>query len=417
MQNMLSQKLGANFKGVTVNLILLANTMVWYLFLCGFIKNNAGFVGSDIVLIVGVNLSALVLSAVLSINIIQKITNRLQFIIYWLVVGVFLSPIVFLIGSVSFFSVILISCAIGAYFGFGLPVVLGYCSSNVESVHRAKVSGLAVFFYCVGFALMIFLVRDSVSAAIVLTVWKLCGLIAILLLKPSESVINKQEKVSYKSVLTNRSVLLYFFPWLIFSIVNNFALPILSASFDVAIVHSLTMVENVLAGVSAIFFGFLADRFGRKRLLFFGFTLLGLGYAILGLLIPYDRGLYFYTIADGIAWGVFTTLFLFTIWGDIAGKKDSEKFFVIGFLPYIISTFLQAVFGQYVADSIMDLAVVFPFACFFLFITAIPLFLAPETLSEKVMKDKALTSYFEKAQKVVENDVAKNHKKCAAADD
>ena len=43
------------------------------------------------------------------------------------------------------------------------------------------------------------------------------------------------------------------------------------------------IIENLLAGFSAVVCGFLADRQGRKRLALMGFALLGLGYAALGL--------------------------------------------------------------------------------------------------------------------------------------
>jgi hypothetical protein len=44
------------------------------------------------------------------------------------------------------------------------------------------------------------------------------------------------------------------------------------------------LVENVLAGASAIVWGVLADRKGRKRLALMTFVLLGVGYALLGFL-------------------------------------------------------------------------------------------------------------------------------------
>lgn len=47
-------------------------------------------------------------------------------------------------------------------------------------------------------------------------------------------------------------------------------------------------------------------------------------------------------------------------------------------------------------------AQVFPFASFFLFIAVLPLFYAPETLPEKIMKKRELTIYVEKAQEIAE---------------
>jgi MFS family permease len=419
MQDSLQEESASiNLKSAVFNIILVVTTLSWYLCFFSFLKGNSGFEGHYLVIIFGVNLIAVIFSAVLGTKLIQKIGKRLKFITYWIIVGVLLSSLTLFIGGSSFFYVTLISCVIGAYFGFGFPIVLGYYSASIKNVYRAKVSGLIIFFTFAGFAVTLAFVHYTVFIPIVLILWKLCGLLAILGLKPSDEEVNKveEDKVSYKSVLNSRSVLLYFIPWLMFSLVNNFAFPVLYTAFDSAQVNLMTMLEGIIAGVSAIVFGFLADRFGRKRLLFFGFVLLGLGYALLGLFPAYERGFLFYTVADGISWGIFMALFLLTLWGDIAGERDAEKFFVIGFFPYLLSNFLQILFGNYVASSITDLSAVFSFACFFLFITAVPLYLAPETLSERDKQMVDLRKYYEKAKLKVDKEAEKSQKTNRAID-
>ncbi|MCL1978057.1 MAG: MFS transporter [Candidatus Bathyarchaeota archaeon] len=396
------RKLNMGSKTVVINVILAVNALVWYLYFFSFLKTNSSFAGTDFIINIGFSLLAVVLSAVLSTKLIQKIENRLKFLFYWMLVGALLSPISLFVGSASFFSVIIISGLIGVYFGFGFPVLMGYYSATTKNTQRAKTSGLTLFLMTICLFAVTMITKDAVSTAIVLTVWKLGGLIAIMALKPSETKINKEEKVSYKSILKMRSVLLYFAPWLIFSIVNNFAYPVLYSSISAETVTLVATVGTALTGFFAVFFGFLADRFGRKYLLVFGFTLIGLGYATLALFSEYGNVLWLYTVVDSIAWGIFAPLFLLTLWGDIAGKRDSEKFFVIGFLPYLLSNFLGASLGQYVAVSVTNLTVVFSFIGFFLFLTAIPLFMAPETLSEKEINDNELQRYIEKVQKIAE---------------
>jgi MFS family permease len=58
------------------------------------------------------------------------------------------------------------------------------------------------------------------------------------------------------------------------------------------------MIENLLAGIVAVISGFFADSVGRKRLTLAGFTLLGLGYAILGLFPMNSLGWWFYNISN-----------------------------------------------------------------------------------------------------------------------
>ena len=53
----------------------------------------------------------------------------------------------------------------------------------------------------------------------------------------------------------------------------------------------------------------------------------------------------------------------------------------------------------------------FSFAAFFLFAATLPLFYAPETLPEKIMKDHDLKSYIENAKKKAAKEAGKVHKK------
>jgi len=417
-------------KNDIVNLVVLVNAVVWYLCFFSFLKNGSGITGNGLIIVFGINLITTCLAAILSTKIIQKIENRLKFIKYWLIVGIFLSLLPLLVGStffdftlisnavgtvphiftptsVSFVMVSLISGVVGLYCGLGAPIIMGYYSATTKSIHRAKISGLIIFSICFSFIPVILLARGPVSTAIVLVIWKLCGLLAIVLLKPSEAKINKDENVSYKNVLKTREIVLYLIPWLMFCLVNNLALPTLNIGFGSDFMAPMVMVENMLAGIFAVIFGIAADYLGRKRLLFLGFTMMGFGYVTLGLFPLSKSGLYFYTLVDGIAWGIFTALFILTIWCDIADERNCEKFFVIGFLPYIFSTFLQIVFSQFITFSITDFSRVFFFLSLFLFIAVTPLYLAPETLSEKDKRDNDLKIYLKKAQKKVEKEANK----------
>lgn len=171
------------------------------------------------------------------------------------------------------------------------------------------------------------------------------------------------------------------------------------------------MFTNVIAGICAVVFGFLADKKGRKRLALVGFALLGNGYAALGLFNGNYAVAWFYTCVDGIAWGAFTVLFLTTLWGDISQGNNGEKYYLLGVLPYLFSSFAGNSLSAYLANNnIVSETTVFSFAAFFLFAATLPLFYAPETLSEKVLKDIDLMSYVDKAKKKAEAEVKKLQK-------
>jgi MFS family permease len=170
---------------------------------------------------------------------------------------------------------------------------------------------------------------------------------------------------------------------------------------DEELIRLSTVIENIIAGVFAVVAGITSDLIGRKRTVMAGFILFGLGYAMLGV-FPFNiLSWYFYTVVDGIAWGIIYVIFLFTIWGDLAQGRPSEKYYAIGILPFSLSSFLHLTAGPIIAEKISPYAI-FSFAAFFLFLAVVPLMYAPETLPEKKIRERELKKYVEKAKKVKE---------------
>jgi MFS family permease len=177
-------------------------------------------------------------------------------------------------------------------------------------------------------------------------------------------------------------------------------------------VSNLLIIENGILGVSAIGAGFLLDKVGRKQAAIAGFVLLGISFAFLGLYPTSLISWYFYTVFDGITWGILLVLFVVCIWGELDQNVSSDKYYAIGVLPFFISNFLSLVLANYiVVNSPYEL---FSFIAMFLFIAVLPLLYAPETLPEKIMKDRALKGYVEKALKQVQKEAAKSHIKDSA---
>ena len=96
-------------------------------------------------------------------------------------------------------------------------------------------------------------------------------------------------------------------------------------------------------------------------------------------------------------------IFIFSIWGDIAEGRRSEKIYAIGIMPFLLSTFIRFSLGSYLVTyiSLEGFSMIFSFFSFFLFIAVLPLVLAPETMSELAIKNNDLKSYITKAQKRV----------------
>ena len=399
-------KFGASLKVAATSIVMVANALIWYFFYFSFLLdviNTTGFSNFENLVIWSLNFSGIAISALLSYSVINRVKNRTTFLLYWLFAGAILSLMPLAINITQFYFIAIFSLLGGAYFGLGMPICFGYFASVTEAMNRSRLSGLTFLFVFLGFFFLSILnITDIMLNSIILAVWKFGGFMALLLLKQEEQICQSAD-LSYGSILKNRSFFLYFIPWLMFSVVNYLAIPIMSDFFAENFVnHNLVaIIENALAAVFAVVFGFLADYFGRKRLAVTGFVLLGLGYASLGLVSGSTLGCWFYVIVDGVAWGSFYTLFLMTLWGDLAQGRSSEKYYALGSLPYLFSNFMRISLGAVIGDVVAESAI-FSFASLFLFLAVLPLIYAPETLPERIIKKRELETYLEKAKRASE---------------
>lgn len=397
--------LGNSKKNVATNIIILANAFVWYSYAFSFLTATIIEAGlsNDIVQILGVHFLGIFLSVIAGELVSRRTNRRIPFILYWMLAGVFLSLAPLVISYSTFTGIIVLSEIIGVNFGFGLPICLGYFASSTKVSNRGRLSGITFLITGLGaFLISQITGGEIVTTTLILAGWKAAGLIALLFLKPKDRQVEQIKAPSYRRVFWNRAFLLYFIPWLMFLLVNSLTFPVNENHFSQEFVRLSSNIEFVLGGISAVIFGFLADTMGRKRLAVIGFALLGLAHAVLGFTSGSIIGWWFYTAIDGIAWGSFTMLFLFTLWGDLADNKGIERFYAVGIMPYLLSSFLRFSMGSYMANAIVDYAMIFSYAAFFLFLAILPLIYAPETLPEKTMKDRELKNYIEKAKRKVE---------------
>jgi hypothetical protein len=290
----------------------------------------------------------------------------------------------------------------GVSLGVGLPAAMANFSHSTSADNRARIGGLTFLTFGIVVFTFEMLVDTAMitSALVILAAWRTSGLLVFLLMKQSKEVPLKPEaNPSFTNILKKRTFVLYFVPWIMFCLVNQTIAPILNAHFGVVFGNLFALFEFVLSGICAFISGFFCDRIGRKRVAVFGFIMLGVGYAALGMLPQNMFSWYFYTLADGMAWGVFYTIFYFTVWGDIAHNAAGDKYYALGVLPYLFSNFMRFTIGQSIIGAI-SLYAIFSLASFFLFLAVLPLMYAPETLSEKKIRDMEIRTYIEKAEKI-----------------
>ena len=139
----------------------------------------------------------------------------------------------------------------------------------------------------------------------------------------------------------------------------------------------LTVLQLVAAFFGALSGGVIADFFGRRASLVFSLTLYGVSSALAGIASSYAV-LYFVYIANGLSWGILLAMYSFVVWGDLANKENSAKMYAIGFMIFYVSQVIGLLpFEQMLQTPLFVSALV---SCLLIFLSNIPIFLAPELL-------------------------------------
>jgi hypothetical protein len=399
---------GNDKRAVAINLVIIANAFIWYSYAFNYLRLAIESIGDQSLTTITLHFVFLLIALVAGQIASKYVKDRFKFSLYWLASGIPLSLTPIFTGMDQI-GIAVFSILSGVYFGFGIPLALANFAATTPANYRARNGGILFLIIGVGgFILSLFGTESYITASAVLSAWAALGcLILITLRKQEQQKPLQQQPMSYRQIIVSRPFVLYFVPWVLFLLVNSLAFSVIQAKlvdenvFSSDLVSNSSHIEFVLAGLSAAILGFTADSKGRKRIAVAGFALLGLGYAILGFSFGNLTGWWVYTFIDGIAWGAFAMLFVFTIWGDLAENRKSEKLYVLGLIPYLLSSFVRYTVGSSVADAIGDFGVIFSFFSFFLFIAVMPLVLAPETMSEATLKSNELKNYVEKAKKQV----------------
>jgi len=398
------QRFGTPPKLALISTALIVNIFVWYF--CVFATFRTIVAQMEISQLETfeiwiANFGGATLSALTGATLAVKIKIRKKLLLVSTVLGVFSSLMLATVNTMIPSQILVLSCLLGISFGLGMPACMERFAGSTSTENRARLGGFITFTSFVGTFAFSFVILNApvFTAALLLATWRGLNLVISFGSTRPENVI--KDGGSYLSILSQRSFLLYFIPWIMFSLVNSLSLSVQSGILSETLVEVSTIVENVLVGIFAIVSGFLSDFLGRKRVAIIGFVMSGLGYAVLGIYPENLVSWYVYTVVDGVSGGIFFTVFFMTVWGDLAFGASSIKFYALGGLPYLLSAFLRIVLESYIAQAVPVYAI-FSFAAFFLFLAVVPLMYAPETLPEKQIKERELKGYIDKAKKTRE---------------
>ena len=407
-----------SLKGSSSPIFLVINSFVWYLLTYIIFNSTISLMepqlsGNDQFVLFATYYISIAVTAILGSKLFLR--RKTLLLNAWLLMGALAT--FFLIGltgnnmPINF----AISAFFGASIGIGLPSCLSYFANLTSVENRGSAGGVAWSAVGVGVLAFGFLISGGgIWAIIALTAWRLFGGAGFWILNKRIKFAGDkkpltQKTPSYLELIRKREILLYLFPWVMFSLINFAEAPMLEHVFGTDLFAQVQIIEFAFIAVFAVLGGIAADLAGRKRVVIAGFVMLGIEYAALSVFSGYPDTAYLFSTLDGITWGLLFSVFFTTIWGDLGENQEKEKYYTLGGVPFLLAGFLSIIVKPLTSGIEPNTA--FTLASFFLFVSVIPLMYAPETLPEKVMKDRDLKSYVDKAKKVVEKESEKKKEK------
>ena len=391
--------------------IIVVNAFSWYFPLYALFTDmvyNLPIDYTTILAIFGVHYAAVIASGIIGIAIVNKLVSRSTLLSLWMLVGIIASILMITLPEGTQPQKFLIAFFLGISLGLGFPSCLAYFADYGTVEYRGRLGG---FTYCVAglgiFSMGLSTIMFTLPViATIFAVWRGIGLIAFTFIKPQGKTTQKEVDVSYRTVLGERSFALYLIPWIMFSLINYLERPIHKSLFGTDLFYLQQIVEFGIGSIVALIGGFFSDMVGRKRIVILGYVMLGIGYASLGVFPNTVISWYFYIAVDGVAWGIFALTFFIIIWGELAESRVKDKYYFLGALPFLISSYIEIIVAPY--GELISASTSFSLASFFLFLAVLPLMYAPETLPEKKIELKRQKDYVKQAKKKRDELFAKN---------
>lgn len=393
-------------------LILVVNAFSWYFPLYLLFKSTLEKFQESLQLdptflftVFGVQFAAIIGSAIIGTALVKRLPSRERLLSAWMFIGIFASILMVTLETFSPLNIFIVSSLLGISLGLGFPSCLAYFGDHSTVKNRGWLGGVTFCAsgLCILFFGLVLNFSGLTAGAIILAVWRGVGLLLFILSRSKQDFhVEKKVEASYKSILVDRSFYLHLIPWIMFCLVNFLEAPVVETYHlgeDLASV--IPIAEYGIGGFVALAGGWFADSVGRKRIVMVGFIMLGIGYALLGLLPEIVLSWYLYIIIDGVAWGIFSLMFYLVIWSELAGNLNKEKYYLIGVSPFLIASYIQILFTPF-AVEVTNIWAAFSLASFFLFIAVLPILYAPETMPQKQIELKRLRKFADEAKKAKE---------------
>lgn len=383
-------------RGLLALLILYLSASLWQYIFSSQIINH--FVESNVWVQITFNFM-IAISFFIGAFFVDKI-NPLKLIYLWAIS----TPLLMLLSAIVINSIYLwITISfLGILFGIGSLAFFNYFHSLTTLEERGRVSGFIIFISLLLTPLFSMLATYvGFLGAIALCIIFNLGTFTILLLNPKDKIkLTSKENIETQSY-SRRTLLLYLIPWLVFSLINGSLAKIVS-------LHLMQLFSDsffqaiLLQGLSAVFgalvSGIIADFFGRKMILSVGLVTYGISAAVSGINPTYNT-FYLMAIIGGFSWGVFLVGYQLVIWGDFSTRKHCAPFYAIGMIPFYLSRGLGFLFTPDILQISVENAAFI--SCSLIFLSNIPLFLAPELIPLEIKRRLDLRLYLHRVKEML----------------
>lgn len=386
---------------ILVALVILINTFLWYYLTLKVIATISNVFSVQQAWLLSFYSLGVLLGEI--IGLFFEIDFKTLF--SWVVLGAITAVLPFLFPFFAFLDFHSICFAWGFSFGLGIPLCLAYFAENTLTETRGRLSGmvLLISFFCAIPLASLGELFGLQTLYAVFVIWRALGLLPILISKGELKKLKPGESKKLAVSIIQSKFYLYLVPWFIFNLVDAFEGTLLTNFLRAVFpkyIPLLQLIYLLFHGVFALLSGFLCDMVGRKPVVILGFATIGIAYAVVSVVPRSLEAWFLFVICNGLAWGSFSMVFIFLIWGDLAPKRLREKYYLIGSSPVFAVATIQPFFANYVTSLSETNA--FSLAAIFLFLAVLPILFAPETLPEKTIRERELKSYIEKAKRVRE---------------
>lgn len=216
--------------------ILLVNAFVWHYLTLMMINNiltDLNVTSAENFAIWAVYYTAIIASSIIGSILSSKI-NRLNFLYFWMILGVVSSPLPILINISAVLPALIISILWGTSFGIGMPSCLAYFADHTRIEKRGRKSGIIWLITNLSAPLLMILfgMFNLIVNLMIFTLWRASGLL-ILFLNPKKKFVSEAKKNgSFSSVFHDKSFILYFIAWFMFMFIERSEAPVIRFFLD-----------------------------------------------------------------------------------------------------------------------------------------------------------------------------------------